>query len=180
MCVCVCVCVNQLRICGKNWSLFTNKNLTLHMPCQHWSSYQKEPGDDAFHIVTLENLDEKIPSQMIITKIIMILRPSFKYFISAWESIQPNERTLTNFISMLTIEENIFKQLDQEILIFLLSMEKSGCESKYLSNIFHISELSFNLFSASAALEENTTIFRWQKVHIREEWKYCCSGKKKR
>ena len=161
---------------------------SVHMLLQQCYSYQKEPGNDiATHIVKLENLahrlqilGEKIPNQMIISKILMTLPPSFKYFISAWESTQPNERTLTNFISMLTIEENIFKQLDQEILIFLLSMEKSGCESKYLGNIFHVSELNFNLFSASAALEENTTIFRWQKVHIREEWKYCCNGKKKR
>lgn len=35
----------------------------------------------------------------------MTLPPSFKYFISAWESTQPNERTLTNLISRLTIEE---------------------------------------------------------------------------
>ena len=42
---------------------------------------------------------------MIITKILIILLPSFKYFISAWESTQLKERTLTNFISRLTIEE---------------------------------------------------------------------------
>ena len=75
--------------------------------------YQKEPSDDiATHIAKLENLahwlqtlGEKIPNQMIITKILMTLSPSFKYFISAWDSTQPNERILTNLISRLTIEE---------------------------------------------------------------------------
>lgn len=42
---------------------------------------------------------------MIITKILVILPPLFKYFISAWESTQLKEKTLTNFISRLTIEE---------------------------------------------------------------------------
>ena len=42
---------------------------------------------------------------MIITKILIILLPSFKYFISEWESTQLNEKTVTNFISRLTIEE---------------------------------------------------------------------------
>ena len=35
----------------------------------------------------------------------MTLPPSFKYFISAWESTQANERTLTNLISRFTIKE---------------------------------------------------------------------------
>ena len=39
-----------------------------------------------------------------ITKILMTLSSSFKYFISVWESIQPNERTFINLISKLTIE----------------------------------------------------------------------------
>ena len=77
------------------------------MLLQQWYSYQKEPGDDiATHIAKLENLayrlqtlDEKIPNHMIITKILMTLSPSFKYFISAWNSIHPNERTLTNLIN---------------------------------------------------------------------------------
>ena len=42
---------------------------------------------------------------MIITKILIILLPSFKYFISEWESTQLKEKTVTNFISRLTIEE---------------------------------------------------------------------------
>ena len=105
---CIWSIVKQLKICEKNWSLFTQKSDTsVHILLQQWYSYQKEPGDDiATHIVKLENLahrlqtlGEKIPNQMIITKILMTLPPSFKYFISAWESTQPSERTLTNLIS---------------------------------------------------------------------------------
>lgn len=40
--------------------------------------------------------------------------------------------------------ENIFKQLNQEISTFLLSIEKGECEN--------MPELSFNLFSVGAAL----------------------------
>ena len=36
----------------------------------------------------------------------MTLPSSFKYFISAWESTQPSERTLTNLISRFIIEES--------------------------------------------------------------------------
>ena len=42
---------------------------------------------------------------MIITKILVILPPLFKYFISAWESTQFKEITFTNFISRLNIEK---------------------------------------------------------------------------
>ncbi|XP_043801638.1 uncharacterized protein LOC122719683 [Apis laboriosa] len=95
-------------------SVYKQKSDTsIHMLLQQWYNYQKEPSDDvATHIIKIENLahrlqtlNEKIPNQMIITKILITLPPSFKYFISAWESTQSNERTLTNLISRLTIEE---------------------------------------------------------------------------
>ena len=95
-------------------SVYEQKSDTMvHMLLQQWYNYQKKLSDDvATHIVELENLahrlqtlGEKIPNQMIITKILMILSPSFKYFISAWELTQSNERTLTNLISKLIIEE---------------------------------------------------------------------------
>ncbi|PBC25191.1 Copia protein [Apis cerana cerana] len=77
------------------------------MLLQQWYSYQKQPDDDVTtHIVKLENLahrlqtlSEKIPNQMIITKILITLPPSFKYFISAWESTQPNERTYQSYLT---------------------------------------------------------------------------------
>ena len=104
-------------------SVYEQKTDTsAHILLQQWYSYQKEPSDDiATHIAKLENLayrlqtlGEKIPNQMIITKIFMTLPPSFKYFISAWESTQPNERTLINLISRLTIEETRNRRKSRE------------------------------------------------------------------
>ena len=86
-----------------------NKNLIMLL--QQWYSYQKELGDDvATYIVKIENfahqlqtLGKKIPNQMIITKILIIFVIQILYCV--WESTQSNERTLTNLISRLTIEE---------------------------------------------------------------------------
>ena len=101
--------VNRLSICGKTWNLFMNKNLIMLL--QQWYSYQKELGDDvATYIVKIENfahqlqtLGKKIPNQMIITKILITFVIQILYCV--WESTQSNERTLTNLISRLTIEE---------------------------------------------------------------------------
>ena len=111
---CILSTVNRLIIMEKVGVYLQRSDISVHILLQQWYNYQKEPGDDVVtHIVKLENLvhrlqtslDKKIPNQMIITKILMILSPSFKYFISAWELTQSNERTLTNLISKLIIEE---------------------------------------------------------------------------
>lgn len=39
------------------------------------------------------------------TKILMTLPPSYQFFVTAWESASPDQRTLTNLISRLTTEE---------------------------------------------------------------------------
>ncbi|XP_061942838.1 uncharacterized protein LOC133667592 [Apis cerana] len=108
-------CETAKDMCKHLESVYEQKSecTSIHMLLQQCYSYQKEPGNDiATHIVKLENLahrlqtlGEKIPNQMIISKILMTLPPSFKYFISAWESTQPSEKTLTNLISRFTIEE---------------------------------------------------------------------------
>ena len=56
-----------------------------------------------------------------------------------------------------------------DILTFLLSMEKNGCEN--ISVIF-VSELRFNLLTRDYDNIPTTK-------NAYEEWKYCCSGRKK-
>ena len=51
---------------------------------------------------------------MIIAKILMTLSSSFKYFINARESTQPNERILTNLISRLINCESVKKTRTRE------------------------------------------------------------------
>lgn len=83
------------------------------MLLQQWYNLQKSTSDDIVtHVARLkdiahrlQSLGEKILDQMIVTKILMTLPPSYKHFINAWESTQADERTLTNLVARLTIEE---------------------------------------------------------------------------
>ena len=62
---------------------------------------------------------------------------------------------------------------DIDILVF------NGKEwEKYLSNIFHVPELSFNLFSAGAVLDKGLRLYCDEKKCTFMK-KYCCSGRKK-
>ena len=152
---CILSIVKQLKTCGKTWSLYEKKSDTsVHMLLQQWYSYQKEP-DIATHIVKLENLahrlqtlGEKIPNQMIISKILMTLPSSFKYFISAWESTQPSERTLTNLISRLRKQGQKSKK-EQRILLLLP-----------ISNIINIIIIIINIrkISKKATLDQYVII----------------------
>lgn len=98
----------------KLMSVYEQKSETsVHMLLQQWYNLQKSSSDDIITNVArledlahrLQNLGEKIPDQMIITKILMTMPPSYKHFISAWESTQADERTLINVVARLTIEE---------------------------------------------------------------------------
>ena len=51
----------------------------------------------------------------------MTLSSSFKYFISVWESIQPNERTFINLISKLTIETGTGTEERAENIAFTIN-----------------------------------------------------------
>lgn len=66
----------------------------------------------AIHIAKLEDLahrlktlSEQILGSMKIKKILMTLPSTYNHFVSAWESTQRDEQTLTNLISRLIIEE---------------------------------------------------------------------------
>ncbi|CAH1378384.1 unnamed protein product [Tenebrio molitor] len=87
---------------------------SIHMLMQQWYNLQMKSDDDiAIYVARLEDLahrleimGEKIPDQMLITKLLMTLPPTYKYFISAWESTSSDQRTLANLISRLTAEES--------------------------------------------------------------------------
>ena len=67
---------------------------------------------------------------MIITKILVILPPLFKYFINAWESTQLKKKTLTNFISSLTIEETRIRTKERtENIAF--TVNKHQCKKNF-------------------------------------------------
>lgn len=68
--------------------------------------------DITTHISKIENLahrlnmlDEKVDEKMIMSKILVTLPERFKYFVSAWESVPSNEKSLTNLTARLIAEE---------------------------------------------------------------------------
>lgn len=107
-------CESSKEMWDKLISVYDQKSETsVHMLQQQWYSATKSSSDSmATHIAKLEDLahrlktlGEQIPDSMIITKILMTLPSTYNHFVSAWESTQRDERTLTNLISRLTIEE---------------------------------------------------------------------------
>lgn len=53
----------------------------------------------------LKTLEEVISDEMLIAKVLSELPEQFKHFVSAWESTQKEERTLTNLVARLSAEE---------------------------------------------------------------------------
>ncbi|KAJ3622463.1 hypothetical protein MTP99_002971 [Tenebrio molitor] len=99
---------------------------SIHMLMQQWYNLQMKSDDDiAIYVARLEDLahrleimGEKIPDQMLITKLLMTLPPTYKYFISAWESTSSDQRTLANLISRLTAEESRMSTENPENVAF--------------------------------------------------------------
>ena len=65
------------------------------------------------HISKIENLayrlksiNQEVDEKMVISKILVTLPEQYKYFISAWESMSSEEKTLTNLTSRLISEES--------------------------------------------------------------------------
>lgn len=107
-------CETSKAMWNKLTSVYEQKSeANVHMLLQQWYSVTKNSSDDiATHVSQLEDLahrlqllGEKIPESMIITKVLMTLPSSYKHFVSAWDSVQTQDRTLANLISRLTIEE---------------------------------------------------------------------------
>jgi hypothetical protein len=99
---------------------------SIHMLMQQWYNLQMKSDDDiAMYVARLEDLahrlemmGEKTPDQMLITKLLMTLPPTYKYFISAWESTSTDQRTLANLISRLTAEESRMSTENPENVAF--------------------------------------------------------------
>ena len=80
---------------------------------QKWFSLGRDAADDiATHIAKIKDIacrltafGEPVPNSMVITKILLTLPPSLKHFATAWELTGQDQRTLTNLISSLSMEE---------------------------------------------------------------------------
>ncbi|XP_049961714.1 uncharacterized protein LOC126481801 [Schistocerca serialis cubense] len=139
-------CNTSKEMWGKLVSIYEQTSGTcVYMLLQQWYSLQKKATDDIVtHIARIEDLahclqilGEQIPEQMVVTKILMTLPVVYKYFVSAWESVQASERTLSNLISRLTTEENRINVSDQgESAAYAAnnSSQKSGKNTTILEN----------------------------------------------
>ena len=116
-------CDSAKAMWDKLVSVYEQKSETsVHMLLQDWYRYEMSASDDiATHVSRLEDLahrlevmGQKIPDQMIVTKILMTLPSSFKHFVSAWESTPADDRTLSNLIARLITEETRLNPRDSQ------------------------------------------------------------------
>ncbi|XP_017885054.1 uncharacterized protein LOC108627947 [Ceratina calcarata] len=107
-------CTSAREMWLKLHEVYENKSETSkHMLQQKWFSLVKDATDDIATRVSkikdlacrLAALGEPVSDSMIMTKILMTLPSSLKHFRTAWESTGEEQRTLTNLISRLSMEE---------------------------------------------------------------------------
>lgn len=76
-------------------------------------------------VYRLNALNKSIDDARLITKILTTLPNQFKYFVYAWESTPIQEKTLTNLIPKLQVEEQrLNKHENQEELVAFKSTIK--------------------------------------------------------
>lgn len=107
-------CETAREMWTKLESVYEQKSCTnIHLLQQRFYSFNKDPNESvAMCISKLENIvrqlkdfGERISDSMVITKILMVLPPSYSHFYSAWESTDIKQQTLSNLTSRLMMEE---------------------------------------------------------------------------
>lgn len=86
--------------------------VSVHLLTQKFFSLQYQEGHTAEFMSQLEEikgnlkaLGEEISDKMIVTKVLMSLPENMKHFVTAWESTPEANRTLTDLMSRLMLEE---------------------------------------------------------------------------
>uniref|UniRef100_A0ABD2WS01 CCHC-type domain-containing protein n=1 Tax=Trichogramma kaykai TaxID=54128 RepID=A0ABD2WS01_9HYME len=107
-------CETAKEMWDKLQAVYESKNeLSMHALQQKWFSLKKDPSDDiATHIAKIEDLCcslkamiKPVSSSMMLTKIIMTLPKEYNHFVSAWESVTNERKTIENLTSRLIMEE---------------------------------------------------------------------------
>lgn len=91
-----------------------NKHLLLHK----FMSYEYEEGHDVLsHITAIEALASQlaVPDAQIVTKITMTLPPSWSAFVTAWNNLKDNEKTIDFLTSRLQQEEALRKMRNMSL-----------------------------------------------------------------
>lgn len=108
------ICTSGKEMWDKLHTVFEQKNETsLLLLHQRFFAFVKEPTENMTSFISrleelvhrLNDLGEKIPNDMIITKIIMSLPAEYGSFSSAWESTTKADRTIDKLRARLIMEE---------------------------------------------------------------------------
>lgn len=104
---------------------------------QEFFNYTFKKGSIATHISDLQNIVFKLKSinsevddSMLMSKILSALPEQYKHFISAWDSANKNEKTLSNLTSRLLMEEKRVGENDRsEEAVAFKAYEKKGAST---------------------------------------------------
>lgn len=80
-------------------------------------------------VAEMKQLNEEIPEKMIITKALMALPEQYKHFISAWESVSEEQRTLSNLTARLLVEEERLKTKEETVALSAKTKSNIKCFS---------------------------------------------------
>lgn len=107
------LCKTSYEMWEKLLSVYEKKSkVSVHLLQQRFFTLENKGESIAVFISRLEEIrsqlrqiDEDVPENMIVTKILMSLPEKFKHFTSAWESTSVESQTLQELTSRLLIEE---------------------------------------------------------------------------
>ncbi|UYV70046.1 hypothetical protein LAZ67_7001592 [Cordylochernes scorpioides] len=77
-------------------------------------------------VFKLNNVEQEIEESFVISKILSILPDYFNYFSTAWDSTPKSEKTLTNLISKLSLEETKQKVKPEEGIAMSVECDNGG------------------------------------------------------
>lgn len=111
----LCNCTSSKAMWDKLHSVYEQSNAASKQLLQEqYYLYKKDPAHDiATHISTLQSMVQKlaavdvvIDDNGLIMKILMTLPSEFRHFLSAWDSVANDQKTVTNLLNRLMVEES--------------------------------------------------------------------------
>lgn len=123
--------LSHIISCGSSSEMWTKlhaiyerqSNVSVHLLQQQFFNMKFEDNVMNFLskiqnlIATIKQQSNEIPENMVITKVIMSLPEQYKHFISAWESVADDQRTLSNLTARLLIEEERLKSNEKTVAL---------------------------------------------------------------
>lgn len=111
----ICNCLTAREMWTKLHSVYEQSNESAkQLLSEQYHAYKKNPAHDiATHISTLQSMVQKlsavgvvIDDNGLIMKILMTLPVDYRHFHSAWDSVATEQKTVTNLMNRLMVEES--------------------------------------------------------------------------